>query len=110
MVPVRSNILRAELVRKPDPMPLIECPDCLNRISDATPACPHCGHPFEPLPAPPKHRALPQSLPVPNPQPQTVFIKDTALTRNRGCGDLLLYGFLAVVLLIVGGCCLIALM
>jgi hypothetical protein len=87
-------------------MPLIECPDCLNQISAATPACPHCGHPFEPLPAPAKARPLPQSPPpaIPHPLPQTVYVKDTALTRNRGCGDLLLYGFLAVVLVIVGGC------
>ena len=26
-------------------MPLIECPDCNNEISDVAPACPNCGRP-----------------------------------------------------------------
>lgn len=96
-------------IPKPNqPMPLIECPDCLNEISDATPACPHCGHPFEPLPTPPKARQLPQAAPVHQPPHQTVFVKDTVLSRNRGCGDLLLFGVLAFVLLIVGGCVFLA--
>ncbi len=29
-------------------MPLISCPDCHKEISDKTPTCPHCGHPFTP--------------------------------------------------------------
>lgn len=87
-------------------MPLIECPDCLNQISDAAPACPHCGHPFEALPGPPKARQLPQSAPpvVPQPLPQTVYVKDTVMTRNRGCADLLLILVAIIAVLIVGGC------
>ena len=30
-------------------MALIECPDCGARISDAAPACPHCGRPNQPV-------------------------------------------------------------
>lgn len=67
-------------------MPLIHCPDCQTSISDAATACPKCGHPFRP--------------------PAPVVVRDTALTRNRGCGDLILYGVLAVVILTMGGCVL----
>ncbi|MFB2853507.1 DUF4875 domain-containing protein [Aeromonas allosaccharophila] len=30
-------------------MPLIQCPDCKNNISDAAPSCPHCGRPNTPV-------------------------------------------------------------
>lgn len=39
-------------------MPLITCPDCGNSVSDAAPACIHCGRPLQ---APP--RTHPQSQP-----------------------------------------------
>lgn len=32
-------------------MPLVECTDCHNQISDAAPACPHCGRPGASFPA-----------------------------------------------------------
>ena len=28
-------------------MPLIECPDCHKKISEAAPTCPHCGRPMK---------------------------------------------------------------
>ena len=28
-------------------MPLIDCPDCRKKISDAAPACPQCGRPAD---------------------------------------------------------------
>lgn len=34
-------------------MALINCPECLSKVSDRSFFCPHCGHPFQPLPAPP---------------------------------------------------------
>lgn len=91
-------------------MPLIECPDCLSQISDAAPACPHCGHPFEALPGPPKARHLPPTAtpPVPPPITQTVYVKDTVMTRNRGCGDLLLIILAIGAAVIVGGCAIMA--
>lgn len=27
-------------------MPLVTCPDCEKQVSDAAPACPHCGRPM----------------------------------------------------------------
>lgn len=30
-------------------MALIECPDCGAQVSDAAPACPHCGRPNQPV-------------------------------------------------------------
>jgi hypothetical protein len=79
-------------------MSLIECPDCLNRISDKAPACPHCGHPFHAAPA-----ATPRHTP-----PQPVTVKETVMTRNRGCGDLLLILVAVGAAVIVGGCALMA--
>ncbi|QDZ29058.1 zinc-ribbon domain-containing protein [Noviherbaspirillum sp. UKPF54] len=38
-------------------MPLIKCPDCGNSISDAAPACIHCGRPMKETAAPPKLNA-----------------------------------------------------
>ncbi len=33
-------------------MPLITCPDCRQDVSDAAPACPHCGRPGAESPVP----------------------------------------------------------
>jgi hypothetical protein len=68
-------------------MPLYQCPDCHKDVSDQAPACPHCGRPF--LQTPP--------LPV----------KETVMTRNGGCGDMiliiLLLGAALVGLLVIVG-------
>lgn len=42
-----SNILRPGLVKKPDPMTTIECPECLTIAPAGLPACLHCGHRFQ---------------------------------------------------------------
>ena len=78
-------------------MPLIKCPDCLNQISDAAPTCPHCGRPFGPRSSTP---------PVPAPQP--VVVKESVMTRNRGCGDLALILLAIAAAVTVGGCALMA--
>lgn len=40
-------------------MPLINCPDCENKISDSAPTCIHCGRPMkEPAAAPKLNAAL----------------------------------------------------
>lgn len=79
-------------------MPLVECPDCLHQISDAAPACPHCGRPFRPV-------VHPTHAPSP---PPTVYVKDTVMTRNRGCGDLILILLGIGAAVTIGGCALLA--
>lgn len=44
-------------------MPLIACPDCAREVSDAAPACPHCGRPFHAPPSAPS--AAPTAAPKP---------------------------------------------
>ncbi len=70
-------------------MPITSCPDCGGAVSTHAPACPHCRRPTHPPDLSPK-------------RVQTA--DDSLLTRNRGCGDLVLYGGLALVVL-----CLLAL-
>lgn len=76
-------------------MALITCPDCGREVSDRAPACPSCGAPIAPPPVPPP--ASPQRV---------VTSEDSFLTRNRGCGDMLLYGplILLVMLVFMGSC------
>jgi len=63
-------------------MPLSACPDCQGLLSDQAPACPHCGRPMK--------------------APRGQSADDSFWRRNRGCGDLVLYGglVLAIVLLL----------
>lgn len=62
-------------------MPLTTCPDCGREISDAAKACPHCGRPMQD-------------------EPERVrTTEDSAWTRNRGCGDVLILGPLLLILL-----------
>ena len=48
------------------------CHSCGGLVSPQASHCPHCGHP-------------------------TGRPSETMMTRNRGCGDLLLYGLLALI-------------
>ena len=67
-------------------MSLIQCPDCNKDVSDAAPACPNCGRPI----------AAPQPA-----QPVRVMTADdSALTRNRGCGDLIIFAPLIILAII----------
>jgi len=65
-------------------MPLTLCPDCNGTVSTQAAACPHCGRPMRPEDLGPR-------------RVQTA--DDSLLTRNRGCGDLVLYGGLGLVVL-----------
>lgn len=62
-------------------MPLIQCPDCSREVSDQAPACPGCGRPIS------VQRVALESEPVRVAPTQT---GESFLTRDRGCGDLLL--------------------
>ena len=68
-------------------MALIKCPDCGKAVSDAAPACPDCARPMAQASAATAQRV--------------VTTEDSALTRNRGCADLIIWPFL--LLLVVGG-------
>ena len=64
-------------------MPLITCPDCKKEVSDRAPACPHCGAPIAKAAEP---------VPV-----KVVMPDETVLNRNRGCGDIAIFGPLIVI-------------
>ena len=62
-------------------MALKPCPECKREVSDRAAACPHCGSPM----------AAPKPL-------QTT--EDSALNRNRGCGDIIIFGPLLLIAII----------
>ena len=60
---------------------LISCPDCQKEVSKFAQACPGCGRPMNVL-----QQAKPQG-------PQRVITtEDSFLTRNRGLGDIIIFG------------------
>jgi len=66
-------------------MALIACPECEKEVSDKAPTCPNCGAPI--------------AAHAPS-EPQCVkTTEDSFVTRNRSCGDLLIYGTLLIIAL-----------
>lgn len=65
-------------------MPLTTCPDCDREISTTAAACPHCGRPMQADAA-----------------QRVRTTEDSFLTRNRGCGDILIYTLVGIVLLVL---------
>jgi hypothetical protein len=63
------------------PMALIHCQDCNREMSDLAATCPHCGRPNPTVAS--SHRVN--------------TAEDSFLTRNRGFGDLLMYGCFFVI-------------
>ncbi len=57
---------------------LVSCSECGNKISNMAQSCPHCGLTITPIKT----------------------TEDSAFTRNRGCGDIVLY--LLVILVCMG--------
>ena len=45
-------------------MPLIDCPECGERISDSASSCPHCGYPLSPSSSPPEITSNVRSTPL----------------------------------------------
>ena len=65
-------------------MTLIRCPDCDKEVSDQARSCPNCGHPIA------KQR------------PQRVrTAEDSALTRNRGLGDIIIFAPIVIIILVI---------
>lgn len=80
------------------PIPLIVCPACQEKVSSMAEACPHCGQPI----APPVSKQSPASiLPPQSNRPIRVDTGENVFNRNRGCADLLIYGPLIVVVLLI---------
>lgn len=66
-------------------MALIDCSECGKQISDKASACPGCGAPVQgPSHAGPK---------------RVKTSEDSLLTRNRGCGDIII--FLPIIIIII---------
>ena len=77
------------VVPKPQTAPsvnLIRCPDCGSTVSRRAEACPKCGAPISPR----------KPIQAPPPQPP----KETVWNRNRGCGDLILWPILIIIIII----------
>lgn len=68
-------------------MALIECPECGEEVSEKAEACPNCGVPLSPR--------------------ESSDGGENVLTRNRGCGDIFIFGGLLLIVLFlfaVGSC------
>lgn len=65
-------------------MALIKCSECGNEVSDKAASCPKCGNPVA----------------ATSEKPERVrTAEDSALTRNRGCADLLVLGPIVLIVL-----------
>ncbi|MBR2910298.1 MAG: zinc-ribbon domain-containing protein [Lentisphaeria bacterium] len=82
-----------ELEPKTNPN-LMECPDCGAMVSKKAQSCPKCGSPFQVLPAA-------ASSPIQQSGPIRVDTGENVLNRNRGCGDILIYSPLLLILFVV---------
>lgn len=83
-------------------MALITCPECGNQVSDKAAACPKCGAPIAAPPKPPP-KVEPPDPRYNSPPPIEIYNpkQDQFLTRNRGCGEVFIWAFVA--LLIIAG-------
>ena len=85
----------AAAVPNPEANPnLMKCPDCGAMVSKKAAACPKCGSPFQVLPAA-------ASSPIQQSGPIRVDTGENVLNRNRGCGDILIYSPLLIILFVV---------
>ena len=73
---------------------LMECPDCGAMVSKKAAACPKCGSPFQ-TPAASDKAPAQQSGPI------RVDTGENVLNRNRGCGDILIYSPLLIILFVI---------
>lgn len=73
------------------------CRECGQTVSTEATSCPHCG---APAPA-----GAPGGAPTP-PAPQRVQTTENSfLTRSRGCGDIVIFGPILLILLVALGMC-----
>lgn len=69
---------------------LVKCPDCLKEVSKLAQSCPGCGRPL-----------LESPKPAPEGPKRVITTEDSVMTRNRGCGDIVLFGPIILILLFV---------
>lgn len=82
-------------------MALIDCPECGRQVSDKASACPGCGHPIK---APPKDQGEREIVnPFTKRAPRVRTSEDSALTRNRGCGDIIIWPIAIIIAILVAG-------
>ena len=65
-------------------MALVSCPECAAQVSDQAPACPQCGRPLG--------------------TSRVRTSEESFWMRSRGCGDIVLYGTLILLLLLILAC------
>ena len=68
-------------------MAMISCKECGKDVSDKAVSCPNCGVPIALVKEPPIRRVKTS--------------EDSALTRNRGCADIIIYGPLLIIFLAI---------
>jgi len=69
---------------------LIKCPDCQKEVSKLAQSCPGCGRPLLESP-----KAAPEG------PKRVITTEDSVMTRSRGCGDIIIFGPIALILLAV---------
>jgi hypothetical protein len=69
---------------------LIKCPDCQREVSKLALTCPGCGRPLSEAPTPAKQEPI-----------KVVTTENSFWTRNRGTGDLILFGPFALIIFFV---------
>lgn len=92
-------------------MPLVTCPECGHRVSDAADACPGCGYPIAARMAWERTRAgqpMPPSPPQPPPAPMPYHVpvprSTTRKKQQGGCGCVGTVVTIIVILWIMGTC------
>lgn len=68
-------------------MALVNCSDCGREVSDRAPACPGCGAPV--------------AVEAPGGPERVRTSEDSALTRSRGCADLIIWPAVFLVILVL---------
>ena len=84
-------------------MALINCPECRREVSDKAPACVQCGYPVASrAPMPPQQ--VPQVMHTQthfSHQEKGTFEKEMGGVVGKGCGIMILYAIIGVVILIL---------
>lgn len=81
-------------IQEPAPPTTKECPFCSEEIKPTAKKCKHCGEFLD-------KSIKPSTPPVDNRKIQKVNTGENVLNRNRGCGDILIFGPIIFIVIIV---------